>query len=582
LARRILLADDSVTAQNMGRRILSDAGYEVITVNNGSAALKKVSEQAPDLIVLDVYMPGYGGLEVCQRLKEVAETARIPILLSVGKLEPFKPEEARRVRADAFIIKPFEATELLAALTKLEDKIVPQADTQRSAKGRPAGMADPGEDTGWKNRLSIPPGGKGRSPEGLEADDFGQHAAGDSAKKQSGEQKLEIVPAVADAKVAEEIVAAKPAAEEKSSTTRAGEIAPSAKVEAPLVETAKETAKQEAAEAKVVEPAAVAPPESKPAQTVDAEKAALPGPVLVSASADREVTSDAVAVAPAIAVVDQPAASNYSGPRWIAEEIAASADDVTAALDHEMEKSLAANAAYDAGHKAAIELEHKKATETAANVPAVIGAASPAAASSETKTTEIKIIEISAPETKLTEEKTSASVVPADVSVVASPAAVSSEMSQPAETRFAEPQTTDAVALLKQEAYAAAAAMGASTEAGVTDARSAAENNSSANDAGNKQQLAAAWEQWQNVRETVLNSPVTEQITEAAAATLNSILPSQPSSDNLPDTKIEIHAEEATKPSNPTAIASIVDSVLAELKPRLMEEIARKLSNEKK
>ena len=123
MARRILLADDSVTAQNMGRRILSDAGYEVVTVNNGSAALKKIAEQKPDLIVLDVYMPGYGGLEVCQRVKENRETARIPVLLTVGKLEPFKPEEARRVRADAFIVKPFEASELLTALTKLEDKM---------------------------------------------------------------------------------------------------------------------------------------------------------------------------------------------------------------------------------------------------------------------------------------------------------------------------------------------------------------------------------------------------------------------------------------------------------------------------
>src|SRR6202158_5879496 len=65
LARKILLADDSVTAQNMGRKILTDAGYEVVTVNNGSAALKKILEQKPDLIVMDVYMPGYSGLEVC-------------------------------------------------------------------------------------------------------------------------------------------------------------------------------------------------------------------------------------------------------------------------------------------------------------------------------------------------------------------------------------------------------------------------------------------------------------------------------------------------------------------------------------
>jgi len=100
----------------MGRKILTDAGYDVITVNNGSAALKRVAEQKPDLIVLDVYMPGYSGLEVCVRLKDAPETARIPILLTVGKLEPFKPEESTRVRADGFIVKPFEASELLSAL----------------------------------------------------------------------------------------------------------------------------------------------------------------------------------------------------------------------------------------------------------------------------------------------------------------------------------------------------------------------------------------------------------------------------------------------------------------------------------
>lgn len=565
MARRILLADDSVTAQNMGRRILSDAGYEVITVNNGSAALKKVSEQAPDLIVLDVYMPGYGGLEVCQRLKEVAETARIPILLSVGKLEPFKPEEARRVRADAFIVKPFEATELLAALTKLEDKIVPLADAQRNGKGRSAGMAEAGEDTGWKNRLSIPPGGKGRSPEGMEADDFGQSE--DSSKKQSAELKPEIVPAMASSNVAEEVVAK--ATEEKASSARTEEAAP--KVEAAVVEK-----KQEAAESKVVEIAREVPVEPKPEKTSAEEKIATPGPVLVSRFGDPETVSDAVAVR-ATAVSNPPAAS--SGPRWVAEEVAASADDVTVTLAHEMEKSLAANAAYDAGHKATSE--SKEIVEVATNVPAVVEAVSPAVVSAEEKPAETKVVEINAAETKASEEKPVSveTVVPAEATPTV---AVASEKSEPAETRSSEPQATEAVAQLKQEAYAAAASMGASAEAAVTDARSVvektAENNSPANDAGNKQQLAAAWEQWQNVRETVLNSPVAEQISEAAAATLNSMLPSQHSA----DTKADIHAEEATKPSNPAAIASIVDSVLAELKPKLMEEIAKKMGAEKK
>src|SRR5579859_6743519 len=175
LARKILLADDSVTAQNMGRKILADAGYEVITVNNGSAALKKIAEQRPDLIVLDVYMPGYSGLEVCQRLKEVAETSRIPVMLTVGKLEPFKPEEARRVRADGFIVKPFEASELLSALSKLEDKIVPRSESSKQGRFARANAAiDEGrydktvaveEDSGWKNRIAFPSKKKASAPE---------------------------------------------------------------------------------------------------------------------------------------------------------------------------------------------------------------------------------------------------------------------------------------------------------------------------------------------------------------------------------------------------------------------------------
>jgi nicotinate-nucleotide--dimethylbenzimidazole phosphoribosyltransferase len=195
LARKILLADDSVTAQNMGRKILADAGYEVITVNNGSAALKRVADSKPDLIVLDVYMPGYSGLEVCQRLKEVSETARIPILLTVGKLEPFKPEEARRARADGFIVKPFEASELLSALTKLEDKIVPRSETSKPGRfARAIAAVEEGrydktvaieEDSGWKERISFPSKKKSKVEEPEEVEDPAIHSpVGKDSRKQ--------------------------------------------------------------------------------------------------------------------------------------------------------------------------------------------------------------------------------------------------------------------------------------------------------------------------------------------------------------------------------------------------------------
>jgi CheY-like chemotaxis protein len=120
---RILFADDSMTAQNMGKKILSEAGYDVVAVSNGAAAVKKIAEQKPDIIILDVYMPGYSGLEVCEKVRGSLETLKIPVLLTVGKMEPYKPEDANRVKADGVIIKPFEASDLLAIIKKFEERI---------------------------------------------------------------------------------------------------------------------------------------------------------------------------------------------------------------------------------------------------------------------------------------------------------------------------------------------------------------------------------------------------------------------------------------------------------------------------
>src|SRR5437762_6606642 len=118
-----------MTAQNMGKKILTEAGYDIIAVSNGAAALKKIAELKPDIAILDVFMPGYTGPEVCERIKNVHETSKIPVLLTVGKMEmsAFKPEETNRVKADGLIIKPFEATDLIAVIQKLEKKLAPPA-----------------------------------------------------------------------------------------------------------------------------------------------------------------------------------------------------------------------------------------------------------------------------------------------------------------------------------------------------------------------------------------------------------------------------------------------------------------------
>ena len=122
---KILFADDSMTAQNMGTKILAEAGYEVVAVSNGAAAMKKIAEHKPDIVILDVYMPGYNGLEVCEKLRSSMATLNTPVLLTVGKMEPYRSEDANRVKADGIIIKPFEASDLLSIIKKLEERIAP-------------------------------------------------------------------------------------------------------------------------------------------------------------------------------------------------------------------------------------------------------------------------------------------------------------------------------------------------------------------------------------------------------------------------------------------------------------------------
>ena len=119
---KILIADDSMTAQKMGKEILLGAGYEVIAVSNGAAAAKKLVEK-PDICILDIIMPGYTGIEVCEKVRASADMAKTPVLLTVGKMEHFDQKEVQRVAADGVIIKPFEASDLLATIQKFVDMI---------------------------------------------------------------------------------------------------------------------------------------------------------------------------------------------------------------------------------------------------------------------------------------------------------------------------------------------------------------------------------------------------------------------------------------------------------------------------
>jgi CheY-like chemotaxis protein len=119
MAKTILLADDSITIQKIVNLTFSGEGIEVVTVGNGDAAIKKVHEIDPDLVLADIFMPGKNGYEVCEYIKGQSEVQRTPVILLVGAFEPFDSNEAARVKADGHLTKPFEIKVLISAVNSL-------------------------------------------------------------------------------------------------------------------------------------------------------------------------------------------------------------------------------------------------------------------------------------------------------------------------------------------------------------------------------------------------------------------------------------------------------------------------------
>lgn len=500
MARTVLLADDSVTAQNMGRRILMDAGYDVITVNNGSAALKKVHENRPDLIVLDVYMPGYGGLEVCQRLKESGETMRIPVLLTVGKMEPFKAEEARRVRADGHIVKPFEANELLAALTKLEDKIVPQPDT-RSRKGKsekktrtwhvdtdPAAVPEEWTEkiehlASTKQRLvnrepepaavaldpvpsveTVPPR-KSIAP-AEPAPEMPVVAGASGIEQEQGTSVVEGVATAAEAQSPEQALVSPPV-----DITLEPHKAPSANSEQPQASLASASAPQ-----------------------IESSETAIhtviePPPTAVAGEAESSVPLEPESQGGAFASQTPAEAMNHATPRWVAQSVALNAEEAAVELEQEMKQS------------------QMHAT-----------------------------------------------------------AAKESQQSSPVQEA---PALSSDTTIVSHEASFAAAASAASSSMATSVATPVGEEGPEP--AGSE--AAAAWQNWQQIRDSVMtpqNAAVfAESLASAAKLEASATHPAIVESENNNGPSVTSIESEA--------LASIVDSVLAELKPKLMQEIAKKL-----
>jgi CheY-like chemotaxis protein len=115
---KILVADDNSNIQKMVGLALKDQGIDVVAVGNGEAAVRKISDIKPDLVLADVFMPVRNGYEVCRYVKEDSALAHIPVILLVGAFDPLDEQEAQRVGADGVLKKPFVPPDPLISMVK--------------------------------------------------------------------------------------------------------------------------------------------------------------------------------------------------------------------------------------------------------------------------------------------------------------------------------------------------------------------------------------------------------------------------------------------------------------------------------
>ena len=118
---RILLVDDQESVQKLLDAILKVRNYDVMYASNGLDAIEIAMSVKPDLILLDVMMPGMDGFKVCQTLKANTPTKDIPVVFLTARGDDADREMGKRVGASGFVKKPFRSAELLKNIADLLD-----------------------------------------------------------------------------------------------------------------------------------------------------------------------------------------------------------------------------------------------------------------------------------------------------------------------------------------------------------------------------------------------------------------------------------------------------------------------------
>jgi DNA-binding response OmpR family regulator len=119
MQRKILVVEDDADQLEIIRLILEKAGFAIGTATNGTDALVKTRSISPDLIVLDLMLPGLNGFDICETLRKNPATASVPIVILTGLCSEFGRLAGLESGASEFLTKPFKVEELVSKVDKL-------------------------------------------------------------------------------------------------------------------------------------------------------------------------------------------------------------------------------------------------------------------------------------------------------------------------------------------------------------------------------------------------------------------------------------------------------------------------------
>jgi len=119
MARKILVIEDNPNLLRQISYAFTWEGYEVVTTMNGSDGLRIAREEKPDLLVLDIMLPGIDGYQFCRYLRADPETIHLPIIILTAKAQPRDQEAGFRAGADDYLTKPIALSELVTRVESL-------------------------------------------------------------------------------------------------------------------------------------------------------------------------------------------------------------------------------------------------------------------------------------------------------------------------------------------------------------------------------------------------------------------------------------------------------------------------------